>query len=177
MIAWSWGGGLGWEGEGVPALGPCRCYGPPRQASGRAARGGLRRSGWAGLAEAERRARGKDLVQFPRRFVLKCARRGGSALGPPPHPVVLEAWIPLSPVAPLARTTAVIFQLALLRGGVWERAEPRREPLWELGWVGPGSLAWALELASGHWGVDGATRPWAPLPPPSGGGVLRHLGG
>ena len=59
---------------------------------------------------------------------------GGSALGPPPHPVALEAWIPLSPVAPLAWTTAVIFQLALLRGGVWEKAEPLREPLWELGW-------------------------------------------
>ena len=101
---------------------------------------------------------------------------GGSALGPPPHPVVLEAWIPLSPVAPLARTTAVIFQSALLRGGVWERAEPLREPL-GAGVGGWGPLAWALELASGHWGVDGATRPWAPLPPTSGGGVLRHLGG
>lgn len=43
---------------------------------------------------------------------------GGSALGPPPHPVVLEAWIPLSQVTPLARTTVVIFQLVLLQGGV-----------------------------------------------------------
>lgn len=68
----------------VPALGPCRCCGPPRQASGRAARGGLRRSGWAGLAEAERRAGGKDLVQFPRRFVLKCARQGFSPWPPSP---------------------------------------------------------------------------------------------
>lgn len=98
--------------------------------------------------------------------MLKCARRGGSALGPPPHPVVLEAWIPLSPVAPLARTTAVIFQLALLRGGVWERAEPLREPLWELGWVGPGSLAWALGSPqdTGVW--TGPPGPGLPCHPP-----------
>ena len=102
----------GWAGRaGVPALGPCRCCGP----WGRAAGEGLRRSGWAGLAEAERRARGRGLVQFPRRFVLKCAWRG-SALTPA---VVPEASTPQVQLSPLARMTAVIFQLVLLRGGVW----------------------------------------------------------
>lgn len=70
--------------------------------------------------------------------MLKCARQGVQPLAPPPHPVVLEASIPLSQVTPLARMTAVIFQLVLLRGGVLERAEPLREPLWELGWGGVG---------------------------------------
>lgn len=51
----------------------------------------------------------------------------------------------------LARTTAVIFQLVLLQGGVWVEGEgcPLREPLWELGrGEGWGSLAWVLELSA-----------------------------
>lgn len=44
-----------------------------------------------------------------------------------------------SPVTPLARTTAVIFQLVLLQGGVWVGGEgyPLREPLWKLRWGRP----------------------------------------
>ena len=188
MIARSWGQGLGWEGGG-PGSGPMQMLRPPGMGWW-AAGEGLRRSGWARLAEAERRARGRGLVQFPRRFVLKCARRGFSpcprcsprGLNPPslvsPHP---------------ARTTAVIFQLVLLRGGVWvvgERAVPSGNLSGSWGGVGvqvpslgtraPCSASTGgspRELAPRCWGVGGATRPWAPLPPPSGGGVLRHLGG
>lgn len=48
---------------------------------------------------------------------------------------------PPSSVTPTARTTAIIFQLVLLRGGVWVGGE---------GAVGSGgwSLAWVLELSA-----------------------------
>lgn len=61
--------------------------------------------------------------------------------------IVPEASILQIQSPPLARTTAVIFQLVLLQGGVWVGAEgyPLREPLWKLGGV---SLAWVLELSA-----------------------------
>lgn len=68
---------------------------------------------------------GQGLVQFPRRSVFKCSRRvggGQTALRcPPTLPDPPESHV-RSP--PLARTTAVIFQLVLLRGGVWGGAVP-----------------------------------------------------
>lgn len=100
----------------------------------------------------------RGLVQFPRRFVFKCSRRVGGVNRPldpnSPCPPTPESHV-RSPA--LARTTAVIFQLVLLRGGVWGGAVPR-EPHWQ--WrggvrkdggsgVGRGqSLAWAICLAS-----------------------------
>lgn len=91
------------------------------------------------------RARGRGLVQFPRSFVLKCAWRG-SAHDPT---IVPEASIPKSS-PPLARTTAVIFQLVLLQG-VWVGGEGYllREPLEAGMGVGAGeSLAWVLKLSA-----------------------------
>lgn len=78
----------------------------------------------------------------------------------------------------------MIFQLVLLRGGVWGRGRgpSLRKPVWEPGWGGggvPGLGAEALCSVS-RWlserarpvvlGCDEATRPWAPLPPPQEGG-------
>lgn len=135
----------GWAGRaGVPALGPCRCCGP----WGRAAGEGLRRSGWAGLAEAERRARGRGLVQFPRRFVLKCAWRG-SALTPA---VVPEASTPPSPVVPSGQDDSCDFSVGFIARGCVGSGE-RTVPSGNLsgswgGWGGrwPGHLSSLLGL-------------------------------
>lgn len=42
---------------------------------------------------------------------------GGSALGPPPHPVVLEAWIPLSQVTPPGQDDSCDFSVGFIARG------------------------------------------------------------
>lgn len=146
----------GWAGRG-PGSGPMQTLRHPG-GGWQAAREGLRRSGRAGLAEAELGARGKDLVQFPKRFVLKVCLEGlGRGVRHSPEASIPQVWL-----SPLARTTAVIFfSWFYCKGVEGERVlPPLQEPLWELGWEGGGgSLAWAICSAS----TDGFQKSSRPL--------------
>lgn len=140
VIARSWGCWAGWAG--VPALGPCKCCGPWDRLAGRR---GVKAE-WVGRAgKSWAQSWGRGLVQFPRSFVLKCARRG-SALTPA---IVPEASIPPSPVAPTGQDDGCNFSVGFIARRCVGRGEgyPLREPLWKLGGWGD-SLAWALELSA-----------------------------
>lgn len=116
-------------------------------------------------------------MQFPRSFVLKCAWRG-SAHAPT---IVPEASVP-QVVTPTGQDDGYDFSVGFIA-----RRCVGREPLRKLG-GGGGSLArcssallglcrWFSESRPAVLGCEQGHRPWAPLPPPSGGGFLRHLGG
>lgn len=136
------------------------------------------------------RARGRGLVQFPRSFVLKCAWRG-SAHAPT---IVPEASIP-QVVTPTGQDDGCDFSV----GFIARRCVGRGRGLtpqgtsgsWEgRGGPGGGGSPWpgcsSSLLGLHRWfsesrpvmpGYDKATWPWAPLPPPSGGGVPETFGG
>lgn len=109
--------------------------------------------------------------------MLKCAWRG-SAHAPT---IVPEASVP-QVVTPTGQDDGYDFSVGFIA-----RRCVGREPLRKLG-GGGGSLARCSSALLGlcRWfsgsrpavlGCEQGHRPWAPLPPPSGGGFLRHLGG
>lgn len=122
------------------------------------AEGGIKAEG--GLKPG-RRARGKGLVQSPRSWFQVCL--GAHHLPPPQKSQRLHPQVQLPP---LARMTAAGFFFSFLSFssfycGVWGT-------LWELSPPTP---------TLSTMGCEEATRPWAPLPPPSGRGGGPETGG